>query len=70
MRLRNRGLVRLIKFVPEQNVWYDYARDEQVDEFTANLQVELESRRMGTPAKASGALSSGSTGVSLGTTER
>ena len=32
MRLRNRGLVRLIKFVADQNVWYDYARDEQVDD--------------------------------------
>ncbi len=31
-RLRNRGLIRLIKFVAEQNAWYDYARDEQVDE--------------------------------------
>ena len=30
--LRNRGLVRLIKFVPERNVWYHYAADEQVDD--------------------------------------
>jgi hypothetical protein len=32
IRLRNRGLVRLLKFVPEQNVWYNYAADEQVDD--------------------------------------
>ncbi len=32
IRLRNRGLVRLIKFVTEQNVWYNYAADEQVDD--------------------------------------
>lgn len=32
IRLRNRSLVRLIKFVSEQNVWYDYARNEQVDD--------------------------------------
>jgi hypothetical protein len=32
IRLRNRGLVRLLKFVPEQNVWYDYAADEQLDD--------------------------------------
>ena len=30
--LRNRGLIRLLKFVPDQNVWYDYAADEQVDD--------------------------------------
>jgi hypothetical protein len=31
-RLRNRGLVRLIKFVSEQNAWYNYGPDGQVDE--------------------------------------
>jgi hypothetical protein len=31
-RLRNRGLIRLIKFVTERNVWYDYTADEQVDD--------------------------------------
>lgn len=31
IRLRNRGLVRLIKFVPNQNHWYDYTADEQAD---------------------------------------
>lgn len=32
IRLRNRGLIRLIKFVTERNVWYDYAPDEKVDD--------------------------------------
>ena len=32
IRLRNRGLVRLIKFMPDRNVWYQYAADEQVND--------------------------------------
>jgi len=45
IRLRDRGLVRLIKFVPERNVWYHYAGDEQVDEgwffYTATFIVAI-----------------------------
>jgi hypothetical protein len=32
IRLRNRGLVRLLKFVPAENAWYNYAADEQIDD--------------------------------------
>jgi hypothetical protein len=32
MRFRNNGLVSLSKYIPEQNLWYVYAKDEQVDD--------------------------------------
>ena len=32
IRLRNRGLVRLLKFVSAENLWYNYAADEQIDD--------------------------------------
>ena len=45
LRLRDRGLVRLIKFVPERNVWYHYTADEQVDDawffYTATFIVAI-----------------------------
>ncbi len=45
IRLRNRGLIRLLKFVPEQTAWYNYAPDEQVDEkwffYYATFTVEI-----------------------------
>ena len=45
IRLRNRGLVRLLKFVPDQTAWYNYAPNEQVDHawffYHATFTVEI-----------------------------
>jgi hypothetical protein len=45
IRLRNRGLVRLMKCLPEQVAWYIYAPNERVDEawffYRATFIVEI-----------------------------
>jgi hypothetical protein len=45
IRLRNRGLIRLLKCVPEHTAWYVYAPDERVDEkwffYHATFVVEI-----------------------------
>lgn len=53
IRLRNSGLIRLLKFVPDQTAWYNYAPDEQVDYAWFFYSASIQARSASRPSLAS-----------------